>query len=123
MAEVRPAQWVIVLHLGLEGCSQPRELWFSDILMYIYMYMYCILTMQHAVLSLGAGSTDVSPTSSAAATVDTTLDRTPSTNPASGKVKQHLYTCICIYIHVHVHVQCIVHGVSVSMQPLCCHCR
>ena len=25
--------WVIVLHLGLEGCSQPRELWFIDILM------------------------------------------------------------------------------------------
>ena len=26
---------VIVLHLGLEGCSQPMELWFSDIIMYI----------------------------------------------------------------------------------------
>ena len=34
----------------LEGCSQPRELWFSDILMYIhcmvfvgiYMYMYIL---------------------------------------------------------------------------------
>ena len=22
------------MYLGLEGCSQPRELWFSDILMY-----------------------------------------------------------------------------------------
>ena len=29
------AHWVIVLHLGLEGCSQPRELWFVDILMYM----------------------------------------------------------------------------------------
>ena len=28
------------VHLGLEGCSQPRELWFSDIL------MYCICRMQ-----------------------------------------------------------------------------
>ena len=26
----------VVLHLGLEGCSQPRELWFVDILMYTY---------------------------------------------------------------------------------------
>ena len=34
LAETRPAHWVIVLHLGLEGCSQPRELWFIDILMY-----------------------------------------------------------------------------------------
>ena len=34
LAETRPAHWVIVLHLGLEGCSQPRELWFVDILMY-----------------------------------------------------------------------------------------
>ena len=31
---MRPAYWVIVLHLGLEGCLQPRELWFVDILMY-----------------------------------------------------------------------------------------
>ena len=29
----RNAHWVIVLHLGFEGCSQPRELWFVDILM------------------------------------------------------------------------------------------
>ena len=36
VAETRPAHWVIVLHLGLEGCSQPRELWFVDILMYVY---------------------------------------------------------------------------------------
>ena len=28
------AHWVIVLHLGLEGCLQPRELRFVDILMY-----------------------------------------------------------------------------------------
>ena len=34
LAETRPAHWVIVLHLGLEGCSQPRELWFVDILVY-----------------------------------------------------------------------------------------
>ena len=26
---------MIALHVGLEGCSQPRELWFVDILMYI----------------------------------------------------------------------------------------
>ena len=36
--------WVIVLHLhvGLEGCSQPGELWFVDILMYkcIYVHVY-----------------------------------------------------------------------------------
>ena len=33
LAEICPAHWVtlIVLHLGLEGCSQPRELWFVDI--------------------------------------------------------------------------------------------
>ena len=31
LAETRPAHWVIVLHLGLEGCLQPRELWFVDI--------------------------------------------------------------------------------------------
>ena len=36
LAETRPAHWVIVLHLGLEGCSQPRELWFVDILMRIF---------------------------------------------------------------------------------------
>ena len=36
MAETCPAHWVIVLHLGLEGCSQPRELWFVDILMYVW---------------------------------------------------------------------------------------
>ena len=39
--ETCPAHWVIVLHLGLEGCSQPMELWFIDILMYIqYMYIH-----------------------------------------------------------------------------------
>ena len=32
---------MIVLHLGLEGCSQPRELWFSDILM--YTHVLCVL--------------------------------------------------------------------------------
>ena len=54
MAKTRPAQWVI--HLGLEGCSQPRELWFSDILMYMHamhvhackyvhvLYMYIVYT-------------------------------------------------------------------------------
>ena len=40
LAKTRPAHWVIVLHLGLEGCSQPRELWFVDILMCTYMYIY-----------------------------------------------------------------------------------
>ena len=25
------AHWVIILHRGLEGCSQPRKLWFIDI--------------------------------------------------------------------------------------------
>ena len=29
------AHWVIVLHLGFEGCLQPRELWFSDTLMHV----------------------------------------------------------------------------------------
>ena len=28
--------------IGLEGCSQPRELWFSDILMYVEVYRHCI---------------------------------------------------------------------------------
>ena len=32
---IGPAHWVIVLHLGLEGCSQPKELWFVDILIYV----------------------------------------------------------------------------------------
>ena len=37
--------WVIVLHLGLEGCSQPRESWFSDILMYhslVIIHINCV---------------------------------------------------------------------------------
>ena len=37
LAETRPVHWVIVLHLGLEGGSQPRELWFINILMILYM--------------------------------------------------------------------------------------
>ena len=32
---------MIVLHLGLEGCSQPGELWFVDILMYVHL---CLCT-------------------------------------------------------------------------------
>ena len=33
--ETHPAHWVIVLHLGLEGCAWPRELWF---VMYMYIH-------------------------------------------------------------------------------------
>ena len=42
LAKMHPAHWVIVLHLGLEGCSQTRELWFIDILIcrrYVYTCM------------------------------------------------------------------------------------
>ena len=50
LAEMRPAHWVIVLHLGLEGCSQPRELWLVDILMYVRPR-----TASHHYLTLKAG--------------------------------------------------------------------
>ena len=49
--------WVIVLHLGLEGCSQPRELWFVDILMTCTMNpdLSTELKVCHHYGNLGAG--------------------------------------------------------------------
>ena len=48
--ETRPAHWVIVLYLGLEGCLQPRELWFVDILMYVYT-----CTCVYMLMRVGSG--------------------------------------------------------------------
>ena len=39
---------MIVLHLGLEGCSQPRELWFVDVLMYM-TYNVCVYVVCNVV--------------------------------------------------------------------------
>ena len=60
---------------GLEGCSQPRELWFSDILMYMYIHVQftCIIYMYRCIYSMSQKS-------------------------------QHFYAYPTLHLHVHVHV-------------------
>ena len=41
LVETSPVHWVTSRHVCVYGCSQLRELWFNDLLLYMSMYIVC----------------------------------------------------------------------------------
>ena len=83
------------------GCSQPRELWFSDILMYMYSVLPSIVFVDPTTYCMYSVCT---------CTVYVYIHIHSITDPLVCT-----YTCTCIYMHVRIHAIQILYLISLRL--------